>query len=88
MTEKVQKANPEFTVVEAGSASTGKALDELFNGQLAKAGLISIPLTLLILLVVFGSLVAARVPLLLALTSVFATMGLIGLPSQIVPMDE
>jgi RND superfamily putative drug exporter len=50
--------------------------------------MISIPLTLVILLLVFGSLVAAGVPLLLALTAVFATIGLVALPSQIVPMDE
>ncbi len=87
-TAKLQKANPDFVVVEAGSASTGKALDAMFTSQLARAGLISIPLTLIILLVVFGSLVGATVPLLLALSSVFATMGLVALPSQIVPMDE
>ena len=87
-TAAVQKANPDFYVGEAGSASTGKALDEMFNSQLARAGLISIPLTLAILLLVFGSLVGASIPLLLALTSVFATMGLVALPSQFVPMDE
>jgi RND superfamily putative drug exporter len=87
-TAAVQKANPDYYVGEAGSASTGKALDEMFNSQLEMAGLISIPLTLVVLLLVFGSLVGASIPLLLALTSVFATMGLIALPSQIVPMDE
>ncbi len=87
-TAKLQNAHPDFVVVEAGSASTGKALDAMFTSQLARAGLISIPLTLIILLVVFGSLVGATVPLLLALSSVFATMGLVALPSQIVPMDE
>src|SRR4249919_1476360 len=87
-TDKVQAANPDFYVGEAGSASTGKALDEMFKGQLAIAGLLSIPLTLGILLLVFGSLIGATIPLLLALTSVFATMGLVALPSQIVPMDE
>src|SRR5262245_6880858 len=86
--DKVQKANPDYYVGEAGSASTGKALDDMFNSQLARAGLLSIPLTLGILLIVFGSLVGASVPLLLALTSVFATMGLVALPSQLVPMDE
>jgi uncharacterized membrane protein YdfJ with MMPL/SSD domain len=86
--DKVQKANPDYYVGEAGSASTGKALDEMFNSQLARAGLLSIPLTLGILLIVFGSLVGASVPLLLALTSVFATMGLVAIPSQFVPMDE
>ncbi len=84
----VQAANPDYTVVEAGSASTGKALDEMFNSQLARAGMISIPITLVILLLVFGSLVGAAIPLGLALTAVFATMGLVALPSQIVPMDE
>src|SRR5262245_13684622 len=87
-TARVQKANPDYYVAEAGSVSTGKALDHMFNSQLARAGLLSIPLTLAILLIVFGSLVGASVPLLLALSSVFATMGLVALPSQIVPMDE
>ncbi len=87
-TDKVQEANPGFYVGQAGTASTGKALDELFGSQLARAGLLSIPLTLGILLLVFGSLVGASIPLLLGLTSVFATMGLVALPSQIVPMDE
>ncbi len=84
----MQDENPGYYVGQAGSASTGKALDDMFQGQLAMAGLLSIPLTLGILLLVFGSLVGASIPLLLALTSVFATMGLVALPSQIVPMDE
>jgi len=87
-TAQVQKANPGFTVVQAGSASTGKALDEMFGSQLARAGMISIPITLVILMLVFGSLVGAAIPLGLALTAVFATMGLVALPSQIVPMDQ
>jgi RND superfamily putative drug exporter len=87
-TEKIQLQNPDYYVGQAGSVSTGKALDEMFEGQLALAGVLSIPLTLGILLLVFGSVVGASIPLLLGLTSVFATMGLVGLPSQIVPMDE
>jgi uncharacterized membrane protein YdfJ with MMPL/SSD domain len=87
-TEQVQASNPAFTVVQAGSASTGKALDEMFGSQLARAGMISIPITLVILMLVFGSLVGALIPLGLALTAVMATMGLVAFPSQIVPMDE
>ncbi len=86
--DDVSEAHPGFYVGEAGSASTGKALDELFKSQLARAGLLSIPLTLGILLLVFGSLVGASIPLLLGLTSVLATMGLLALPSHFVPMDE
>ena len=44
-------------------------------------GVFSIPLTLIILVVAFGALVAAGIPLLLALTAVFATFGL-GSPTQ------
>ena len=54
----------------------------------ARAGLVSIPLTLIILLRRVRLLVGATIPLLLALSSVFATIGLVALPSQIVPMDE
>ena len=84
----VQAQHPGLTIQESGSASTGKAVDDAFNGMLATAGMISIPLTLLILLVVFGSAVAALVPLLRAITAVSATTGLVALPSQVVPMDQ
>jgi RND superfamily putative drug exporter len=43
-------------------------------------------LTLIILVVAFGALVAAGIPLLLALTAVFATFGLAALPSHLLPL--
>src|SRR5918999_1794512 len=86
--DDVQKRHPAFYIDESGSASTGKAADDAFAGMIETAGLVSIPLTLLILLLVFGSVVAAAVPLLLAITAVLAPTGLIALPSQVVPMDE
>jgi RND superfamily putative drug exporter len=87
-TDGVANAHPGFYVGEAGSISSGKALNDEFNSQLAKAGERSIPLTLLVLLLVFGAIVAAGVPLLLALTAVFGTLGLVALPSHLVPMDQ
>jgi uncharacterized membrane protein YdfJ with MMPL/SSD domain len=86
-TDAVAKAHPGFYVGEAGSISSGKAVSHTFNTQLAKAGERSIPLTLIILLLVFGAMIAAGVPLLLALSAVAATMGLVALPSHLVPMD-
>jgi uncharacterized membrane protein YdfJ with MMPL/SSD domain len=86
-TAVVAKRHPGFYVGEAGSISSGKALTEAFNQQLALAGERSVPLTLLVLLVVFGALVAAGLPLLLALTGVMGTIGFLALPSHIVPMD-
>jgi uncharacterized membrane protein YdfJ with MMPL/SSD domain len=53
-----------------------------------RAELLSIPLTLAILLFGFGALVAAGIPLLLALTAVVAAFGLLAWPSQIWPADD
>jgi uncharacterized membrane protein YdfJ with MMPL/SSD domain len=86
--DKAQARHPGFYIEELGSVSTEKSLDAAFNSMLAKVGLIALPLTLLILLFVFGSAIAALVPLLLAITAVFATIGLVAFPSQIIPVDE
>ena len=53
-----------------------------------KAELLSLPLTLLILVIAFGSLVAAGVPLLLAISCVMAALALVALPSQLSPVDS
>ena len=60
----------------------------MFTDDLKKAGELSLPITLGILLLAFGALVAAGIPLLLGLTAVIATMGLLAIPSKILPMDE
>jgi RND superfamily putative drug exporter len=80
--------HPGFYIGEAGAVSSTKALDRMFNQQLGDAGIRSIPLTLLILLLVFGSLLAAWVPLMLALQSVVATIGLVAIVSHLTPMDQ
>jgi uncharacterized membrane protein YdfJ with MMPL/SSD domain len=48
--------------------------------------MLSLPVTLIVLVLAFGTLVAAGIPLLLALTAVFATFGLIALPSHVLPV--
>jgi uncharacterized membrane protein YdfJ with MMPL/SSD domain len=85
---KVGDRHSAFYVGEAGSISSGKALDKMFLDQLKLAGERSIPITILVLLLVFGALVAVGVPLLLALSGVAATIGLVALPSQLVPLDQ
>jgi RND superfamily putative drug exporter len=83
----VARRHPGFYVGEAGSASTDKALNKLFTTQLSQAGMRSVPLTLVILVLVFGSLLAAWVPLMLGLQAVIATMGITDIISHITPMD-
>jgi uncharacterized membrane protein YdfJ with MMPL/SSD domain len=84
----LDKQNPGFSVEQVGSASTNSELKKIFGSDLGKAGMLSLPLTLLILAVALGGLVAAGVPLLLALTGVMATMALVAIPSQFVPLDS
>src|SRR3954451_2038161 len=86
--DAVAAKHPAFYVGEAGAVSSGTALDKMFNDQLKLAGERSIPITIVVLLLVFGALAAVGVPLLLALTSVLATIFLSALPSQLIPMDQ
>jgi uncharacterized membrane protein YdfJ with MMPL/SSD domain len=86
-TAAVQKAHPDVRVEQFGDASASKAVESAFEEDLSKAEKTSLPVTLLILLLAFGALVAALVPLLIAASAVIATMGLLALPSQLVPMD-
>ena len=81
-----QRAHPGFFVGEFGGASAANAVNTAFANDLKSAGVFSIPLTLIILVVAFGALVAAGIPLLLALTAVFATFGLAALPSHLLPL--
>jgi uncharacterized membrane protein YdfJ with MMPL/SSD domain len=86
-TAAAQAHNPDVRVEQFGGASASKALEEVFSEDLSKAETTSLPITLLILLVAFGALVAAFVPLVIGFSSVVATLGLLALPSQLVPMD-
>src|SRR4051812_18741112 len=86
--DRVKAQNRGVFVGEFGSASADKALSKSFADDFKKAEKLSLPITLAILIVAFGALVAAGIPLLLGLSAVMATLGLVALPSQIVPMDD
>ena len=82
----IQAAHPDFYVGSFGE-STNKALNDSAADDLKTAGMYSVPLTLLILLIAFGSLVAAGIPLLLGLSAVLGTLGLVSIVSHLVPMS-
>jgi len=81
--DSVQASHPEFTIGEFGDASANNQVSESISNDFKTALITSLPVTLLILLIAFGALVAAGVPLLLGLTAVIATIGLIGPISHI-----
>jgi uncharacterized membrane protein YdfJ with MMPL/SSD domain len=78
----------DLVIGQFGDASASKALNERFEKDFQKAESLSVPITLVILVIAFGALVAASVPVLLALSAVGAAIGLVGLVSQILPVDE
>ncbi len=84
--DEVQKAHPGLFVGEFGDASAVDGLNTAMASDLEKAGLFSLPITLIILVAAFGALVAAGIPLLLGLTAVFGTFGLVALPSHLLPI--
>jgi RND superfamily putative drug exporter len=80
-----QQVHPGFFIGEFGNASAQDAVVTAYEDDLGKAGQLSLPITLAILVIAFGSLVAAGIPLLLALTAVFGTFGLVALSSHVLP---
>jgi RND superfamily putative drug exporter len=87
-TAAVQTAHPDLIVEEVGGASLSRALDDTLGNDFKKAELFSIPVTLVILLLAFGALIAAGIPLLLAMSAVFAAMGLSALTSHLIPSND
>src|SRR5436190_12710732 len=87
-TSAVQDANPDFAVEQVGDASINKQLNDSISSDFKQAFVTSLPITLVILLIAFGALVAASVPIILALTAVLATIGLVAVSSHISPVDS
>jgi uncharacterized membrane protein YdfJ with MMPL/SSD domain len=82
-----QRAHPGFRIEEFGRASADRALNETIGKDFRRAETLSIPITLVILLLAFGALVAAVVPIALALTAILAATGIVGLTSHVFPVD-
>jgi RND superfamily putative drug exporter len=84
-TSAVQSAHPGLTVAETGDASIGKGNDQQRGNDLLLSERLTLPVTLIILLIVFGAILAAGVPVLLALSAIAAAIGLSSVFSHIVP---
>jgi putative drug exporter of the RND superfamily len=84
-TAEVQKLNPDLLVEEVGSVSMDDAVNDQVGSDLSAAATYSLPVTLVILLIAFGAIVAAGVPILLALSAVGSATGLAALSSHLIP---
>ncbi|MFF5840893.1 MMPL family transporter [Streptomyces massasporeus] len=86
--EGVQKDHESLRIEEIGGASMMKTFDDAFGDDFKKAEYSAVPVAFGILLIAFGALVAALLPLALAVTAIMATMGLMGVVSHVMAMSE
>jgi RND superfamily putative drug exporter len=84
----LQKQNPQFTVAEFGFASANHELNNTIGKDFQKAERLTVPITFLILLFVFGAFVAAGIPVLLAFTAVLASIGLAEATSHLAHLSD
>lgn len=80
----LQRAAPRFTIAEFGDASSALQEQRSIDGGLSRAEELSVPITFLILLLGFGAVVAAGVPVLLGFSAVVGAGGLAALASHVV----
>uniref|UniRef100_UPI0015C4F1BB MMPL family transporter n=1 Tax=Streptomyces sp. NRRL B-24572 TaxID=1962156 RepID=UPI0015C4F1BB len=85
---KVQDGHPRLRIVQAGDRSLNAVVDDAIKDDFQRSEVTSLPLTLVILLVVFGSLIAAGIPLILSATAVTATFGLLQTIGKVVPVNS
>ncbi|MFD7875030.1 MMPL family transporter [Streptomyces sp. NPDC059766] len=86
--EGVGRKHASLRVEEIGSASMNKTFSDAFGDDFQKAEYSAVPVALGILLIAFGALVAALLPVALAITAIMATMGLMGVVSHVMPMSD
>ncbi|MFD4029111.1 MMPL family transporter [Streptomyces sp. NPDC058637] len=84
-TAAVGADHPGLVVEETGSPAISKGVNDQRGKDLALSERISLPVTVITLLIVFGSVVMAGVPLLLALSSIAAAIGLSMVASHAMP---
>ncbi|MFC9997270.1 MMPL family transporter [Nocardia sp. NPDC127526] len=84
-TDEVQRANPGLLIEETGGPSVSSGVDALRGRDLARTEMIALPVTLITLLLVFRSVAMALVPVLLAVSSIAAAIGLSVVASHVFP---
>ena len=75
-------------ILIGGDVSLQKQVTDLINEDFARAGIINLPITFGILILAFGALLAAAVPLALAFAAIIVAMGTLAIISQVFPLSE
>jgi uncharacterized membrane protein YdfJ with MMPL/SSD domain len=81
---EARTAHPDLVIHTISSTFINHDINELINSGLDQTLAITIPVSFLILLVEFGAIVASVIPIVLAITSLLAAFGFLGIYSQVV----
>ncbi|HEY0540387.1 MAG TPA: MMPL family transporter [Actinoallomurus sp.] len=84
----VKTRHPEVRIEEFGDASGEHWFDETMGKDFSRAEMTAVPLALGILLVAFAALLAAVVPVVIAVTAFLAANGLLAVSSHALHMDS
>ncbi|HEX6149448.1 MMPL family transporter [Nocardioides sp.] len=87
VTERVQEQYDDLLVRQAGDLTLDEGIYGQVDEDLSAAEGISLPVTLGLMLLAFGALIAAGIPVLLAASSVAATIGVTAPISWLVPAE-
>jgi uncharacterized membrane protein YdfJ with MMPL/SSD domain len=85
---QAQKGHADFTILESGGASVGTSYESIITQDFGKALQLTLILTVILLILAFGTLAPAFIPLLVALTSIMAAVGITGILGPFFPVDN
>ncbi len=76
-----------FTVAQTGDASIGEMFTKLAEKDLSRGEIFGVPAALIVLLIVFGAVLAACMPILLSIISILLALAMTALIGQVYPMN-
>jgi uncharacterized membrane protein YdfJ with MMPL/SSD domain len=85
---EAEEASDGFEILVGGEASLNKQIEEIVEEDFGRASVLNLPITFVILILAFGAVLAAVVPLALAFAAVFLAMGLLAIISQSYPLSQ
>ena len=83
-----QNGAADDAILIGGTASLNKQLTEIIDEDFARASVLNLPITFIILILAFGAVLAALIPLILAFSAIFVAMGALAVISQATPLSE
>ena len=76
-----------FTVAQTGDASINEMFTKLAEKDLRRGEILGVPAALIVLLIVFGAVLAAFMPLVMSVISIVLALALTALIGQVYPMN-